>query len=71
MNNPSAVVWLDDKRCRDAAQVGSKAASLATLADAGFRVPPGFCIHRSALDAYVDSPGASALRRAIDVGHYE
>jgi hypothetical protein len=43
-NASSTVVDLDDPAARDAAVAGHKAATLATLKAAGFRVPAGFVI---------------------------
>src|SRR5919106_2979086 len=43
-NASSTVVDLDDSAARDAAVAGHKAATLATLKAAGFRVPAGFVI---------------------------
>ena len=42
--------------------VGGKGASLARLARAGFRVPPGFCVTTG---AYLDFTGRSGLREPV------
>jgi pyruvate,water dikinase len=41
---PAEIVALDDPRAQDPARTGGKAASLAALAVAGHRVPPGFVV---------------------------
>ena len=45
------VVWLNQPPVRSFACMGSKAANLARLSQAGFPVPDGFCI---ATEAYCD-----------------
>ena len=42
------IILFDDVRAVDVAQVGGKAASLARLTQAGFRVPPGFTVSTAA-----------------------
>lgn len=49
----SHILQFSDEACVDRAQVGGKAANLGVLARAGFPVPPGFVVARSAYDAVI------------------
>lgn len=46
------IITFDDASADDPAQVGGKAASLGRLAQAGFRVPPGFTVATGAQAAF-------------------
>ena len=46
------IIKFDDASAQDPAQVGGKAASLGRLAQAGFRVPPGFTVSTGAEAAF-------------------
>ena len=56
------VVPLEEAAAQPEGPLGGKAAKLAALAGAGFRVPPGFCIPTVAYEAFVQEAG---LARAI------
>jgi len=45
------IIWLSDREAQSISRVGSKAANLAKLYQAGYPVPPGFCI---TTDAFQD-----------------
>ena len=61
MSEDPSILWFDDVRRTDVAQVGGKNASLgeltATLQDAGIKVPPGFATTANAYWAFIDSNG--------------
>jgi phosphohistidine swiveling domain-containing protein len=57
------IVPLADPAAGDEASVGGKAARLAALLRAGFRVPPGFCIPVAAYQHFVESAGLQPVVR--------
>lgn len=60
------VVWFEDSECLDVAVSGGKGASLAAMAAAGLRVPPGFALRADALELAVDASRLRALALAGD-----
>jgi phosphoenolpyruvate synthase/pyruvate phosphate dikinase len=60
-------VWLRDPACRNPALVGNKAAALARIAQAGYRVPNGFCLTVPAMSGgrAVWEPSAVAALTAL------
>ena len=57
----ASIEWLDGADL-DVARLGGKAVSLARLASAGFRIPPGFCLTTDAFAAQVAAtPGVERL----------
>jgi rifampicin phosphotransferase len=48
------IIQFGDCQATDAAIVGGKAASLGRMTQAGFQVPPGFTVLRSARFEYAD-----------------
>ena len=54
---PDLLISLDDPKGRDESRVGGKAAKLARLAAAGFRVPRGFCLTVAAYGAFAREHG--------------
>jgi pyruvate,water dikinase len=53
MNDRDWIIHLQDVTARDERVIGGKAAKLANLAQAGFRVPEGFCLTTQAYDAFL------------------
>jgi pyruvate,water dikinase len=78
-----AILWFDDRACRDVRVAGGKGASLAAMTGAGLNVPPGFvvradvmasCVDAEALracSARLDSDAAQRLVRAADPPRHE
>ena len=60
MNRPS---FLSLDHCSDPSLVGGKAAALARLLAAGFRVPPGYCVTTAAYDERLNANGFSPSER--------
>jgi pyruvate,water dikinase len=60
------IVPLDQIQDSDAAQVGNKATSLATMLRAGLPVPSGFCIKASAFGSVPSSFSADLASRVVD-----
>lgn len=56
--------WLEEITSADRPQVGGKAFNLAQIAQAGFRVPSGFCITAA---AYRDFVAANAMEKDLSV----
>ena len=57
------VIPLDEVTTGSEPSVGGKAARLARLIQAGFRVPPGFCIPVAAYERFVKTAGLAAVVR--------
>jgi len=51
------ICWLTDPQATDPREVGTKAAQLARLLQAGFPVPPGFCLTRTAYTDFLETNG--------------
>ncbi|MEM6387980.1 MAG: PEP/pyruvate-binding domain-containing protein [Pseudomonadota bacterium] len=64
MQNP--VLWFDDPACREVADTGGKAASLATMTQQDLPVPGGFSVPADVLERCVDVDKLRALARAQD-----
>ncbi|CAN0262821.1 unnamed protein product, partial [Phaeothamnion confervicola] len=59
------IILFDDPRAADVSQVGGKAASLARLSQAGFRVPPGFTVSTAAQAAFFAVHGLNTTIAAV------
>jgi phosphohistidine swiveling domain-containing protein len=59
----SWVIPLDRVAAQSEPSVGGKAARLARMARAGFRVPPGFCLPATAYERFVKAAGLAAVVR--------
>ncbi len=63
-----AVLWLDDVRSDDLADVGGKAASLGEMTAAGLPVPPAFVVTAGTYRTFIEETGIDAeLFEAVDV----
>jgi pyruvate, water dikinase len=61
-----AVIWFDDRACRDVRVAGGKGASLAAMTVAGLNVPPGFVIRADAMASRVDAEALGACATRLD-----
>jgi len=59
------IVQFKDESCRDLALVGGKGANLGRLTQAGFTVPPGFCVTTLAYSAFLTAAGLDSAIGAI------
>lgn len=68
--NVPNILWLGDRTCDDAAQVGGKSAHLSRLS-ANYRVPSGFCLTAAAFDPdhSADAPLPTALAATLAVAY--
>jgi phosphohistidine swiveling domain-containing protein len=62
------ILWLDEIAPAHRGVVGGKAASLAAMLRAGFRVPPGFCVTTAAYRAFVRVNDLTAPLSALAAG---
>lgn len=66
MYNPQKIVWLYEVGAKSPALVGSKAAKLAMLKDAGLKVPLGFCITATGVEDISADKDLTNHRESID-----
>jgi pyruvate, water dikinase len=61
-----AVLWFDDRACRDVRVAGGKGASLAAMTVAGLNVPPGFVVRADVMSSRLDAEALRSCARSLD-----